>query len=56
MIERTRTDDAREQYAAVAQGELSNDSTSVRSIATAFGYSAEELNQLLAEANRGLSC
>jgi arsenite methyltransferase len=49
-------DDVRDQYAGVAQGELSNDSMSVRSIATAFGYSEEELNQLPSEANMGLSC
>lgn len=50
------TDNVRDQYAGVARGELSNDSASVRSIASAFGYSAEELNQLPAEANMGLSC
>jgi arsenite methyltransferase len=46
----------REQYAEVARGELNNDSNAVRSIATAFGYSAEELQQLPVEANMGLSC
>jgi len=56
MSERTMTDDVRDQYAEVARGELSNDSASVRSIASAFGYSAAELNQLPAEANMGLSC
>jgi ubiquinone/menaquinone biosynthesis C-methylase UbiE len=56
MNERTMTDDVRDQYAEVARGQLSNDSTAVRSIASAFGYSAEQLNQLPAEANMGLSC
>ena len=46
----------RNQYAGVAQGGLSNDSSSVRSIAASFGYSNDDLNQLPAEANMGLSC
>ena len=56
MSERKLIDDVRNQYAGVAKGGLSNDSDSIRSIASAFGYSEEELNQLPAEANMGLSC
>lgn len=56
MNNRTMIDDVRDQYAGVAKGELSNASSAVRSIAAAFGYSEEELNQLPAEANMGLSC
>lgn len=56
MNHRMITDDVRNQYAGVAQGELSNDSSAVRSIASAFGYSEDELNQLPSEANMGLSC
>lgn len=56
MSERTIIDDVREQYAGVAKGTLSNESTAVRSIASAFGYSEDELNQLPTEANMGLSC
>ena len=56
MSERKLIDDVREQYAGVAKGGLSNDSDSIRSIASAFGYSEVELNQLPAEANMGLSC
>ena len=56
MTERMIIDDVRDQYAGVARGGLSNESTAVRSIAAAFGYSEEELNQLPAEANMGLSC
>lgn len=56
MIDKTMIDEVREQYAGVALGELSNEASSVRSIAAAFGYSEEELNQLPAEANMGLSC
>ncbi|MCM2369085.1 arsenite efflux transporter metallochaperone ArsD [Aporhodopirellula aestuarii] len=56
MKERMIIDDVRDQYADVAKGALSNDSNSVRSIASAFGYSEVELSQLPAEANMGLSC
>ena len=56
MTKRKMIDDVRDQYAGVARGELSNESTAVRSIAASFGYSEEELNQLPAEANMGLSC
>lgn len=56
MSERMIIDDVRDQYAGVAKGALSNESTAVRSIASAFGYSEYELNQLPAEANMGLSC
>lgn len=55
MSERMIIDDVRDQYAGVAKGELSNESTAVRAIASAFGYSQDELNQLPAEANMGLS-
>ena len=56
MNQRRRIDDVRDQYADVARSALSNDSSSVRSIASAFGYSTDELNQLPSEANMGLSC
>lgn len=56
MSERKIIDDVRDQYASVAKSGLSNDSDSIRSIASAFGYSDDELNQLPAEANMGLSC
>lgn len=56
MSERMIIDDVRAQYAGVAKGALSNESTAVRSIASAFGYSEDELNLLPAEANMGLSC
>lgn len=56
MKQRMIIDDVRDQYAGVARGELSNNSSSVRSIASAFGYSEDELNQLPSEANMGLSC
>ncbi len=56
VSERMIIDDVRNQYASVAKGALSNASTAVRSIASAFGYSEDELSQLPAEANMGLSC
>ncbi len=56
MNQRMIIDDVRHQYAGVARGELSNDSSAVRTIASAFGYSEDDLNQLPAEANMGLSC
>lgn len=56
MTERTIVDDVRNQYASVARGGLTNESEAVRSIASAFGYSSDELSQLPAEANMGLSC
>jgi len=56
MGENNRIDDVRDQYAGVARGELSNESSSVRAVASAFGYSEAELDQLPAEANMGLSC
>jgi SAM-dependent methyltransferase len=43
-------------YAAVAVSGLSSDSDGVKAIAEAFGYTPEELAQLPAEANMGLSC
>jgi SAM-dependent methyltransferase len=44
------------KYAAVAQSALSSDHDGVRAVAEAFGYSAEELTSIPAEANMGLSC
>jgi SAM-dependent methyltransferase len=46
----------RSRYAAVAASGLGGDHAGVRAIAEAFGYSAEELTAVPAEANLGLSC
>jgi arsenite methyltransferase len=46
----------RSKYGAVAQSTLSNDDAGVRAVAEAFGYSAEELTSIPADANMGLSC
>lgn len=45
-----------QQYGEVARSRLSNDSAGVRQVAEAFGYAAEDLRSLPAEANLGLSC
>ena len=44
------------KYGAVAQSTLSSDHAGVKAVAEAFGYSAEELTSIPAEANMGLSC
>jgi SAM-dependent methyltransferase len=46
----------REKYGSVATKGLSSDHEGVRAIAEAFGYSAEQLASIPAEANMGLSC
>src|SRR5476649_490012 len=49
-------DIVRAKYGAVAQSSLSSGDDGVRAVAEAFGYSAEELTSIPAEANMGLSC
>ena len=49
-------DTVRSKYGAVARSGLSTEQAGVRSVAEAFGYSAEELAAIPAEANMGLSC
>src|ERR1700757_4303342 len=44
------------KYAAVAESSLSSDHAGVKAVAEAFGYSADELTSIPAEANMGLSC
>jgi SAM-dependent methyltransferase len=44
------------KYGAVAESSLSSDNAGVKAVAEAFGYSAEELTSIPAEANMGLSC
>jgi SAM-dependent methyltransferase len=46
----------REKYASVATSGLSTNHDGVRAVAEAFGYSADELASIPAEANMGLSC
>jgi SAM-dependent methyltransferase len=49
-------DSVRSKYSAVAESTLSSNHAGVRAVAEAFGYSAEELTSIPAEANMGLSC
>jgi SAM-dependent methyltransferase len=44
------------KYGAVAESTLSSNHEGVKAVAEAFGYSAEELRSIPAEANMGLSC
>src|SRR5580700_9216907 len=44
------------RYGAVAQSGLSSENAGVREVATAFGYSEDELRSIPADANMGLSC
>ena len=49
-------DSVRSRYGAVAESSLSSNDAGVKAVAEAFGYSAEELTSIPAEANMGLSC
>jgi ubiquinone/menaquinone biosynthesis C-methylase UbiE len=53
---KTIEDVVREKYGAVAAGGLSSRDAGVKAVAEAFGYTAEELDSIPAEANMGLSC
>jgi SAM-dependent methyltransferase len=44
------------RYGAIAVSSLSSENAGVRAVAEAFGYTAEELTSIPAEANMGLSC
>ena len=46
----------RSKYGAVAERSLSTEDAGVKAVAEAFGYTAEELTSIPAEANMGLSC
>src|SRR6202046_2946610 len=49
-------DSVRSKYGAVAESTLSSNDAGVKAVAEAFGYSAEKLTSIPAEANMGLSC
>jgi SAM-dependent methyltransferase len=49
-------DSVKLKYGAVAESTLSNNHAGVQAVAEAFGYSAEELTSIPADANMGLSC
>src|SRR5688500_795268 len=50
------TDIVRDKYGSTATAGLSSKDAGVRAVAEAFGYSADELSSIPAEANMGLSC
>jgi len=49
-------DSVKAKYGAVAESTLSSEHEGVKAVAEAFGYTAEELTSIPAEANMGLSC
>jgi SAM-dependent methyltransferase len=49
-------DAVKAKYGAVAESSLSSQDAGVKAVAEAFGYSADELTSIPAEANMGLSC
>jgi arsenite methyltransferase len=53
---KSTTELVKEKYGETAQSGLSSEHDGVRAVAQAFGYSAEELASIPAEANMGLSC
>jgi ubiquinone/menaquinone biosynthesis C-methylase UbiE len=50
------SDSVKAKYGAVAESPLSSDHAGVKAVAEAFGYTADELTSIPAEANMGLSC
>jgi SAM-dependent methyltransferase len=55
-MSKTIEDLVREKYASAATSSISGDHSGVKSIANAFGYTDEELEDIPAGANLGLSC
>jgi arsenite methyltransferase len=49
-------DPVRSKYGAVAESPLSSNDAGVKAVAESFGYTAEQLTSIPAEANMGLSC
>ncbi|HVJ06624.1 MAG TPA: arsenite methyltransferase [Candidatus Saccharimonadales bacterium] len=56
MTDNLMIDSVRSKYGAVAKSSLSSNHDGVKAIAEAFGYTAEDLTSIPAEANMGLSC
>jgi len=55
-MDREIVDVVRSRYGSVAKSDLSSQNEGVRAVAEAFGYSADQLASIPAEANMGLSC
>lgn len=49
-------DSVKSKYGAVAESNLNNNHAGVQAVAEAFGYTADELTSIPADANMGLSC
>ena len=49
-------DSVKSKYGAVAESNLNNNHAGVQEVAEAFGYTADELTSIPADANMGLSC
>lgn len=49
-------DSVKARYGTIAESTLSSENAGVKAVAEAFGYTAEELISIPAEANMGLSC
>lgn len=49
-------DSVKARYGAIAESSRSSEDAGVKAVAEAFGYTAEELTSIPAEANMGLSC
>ena len=49
-------DSVKARYGAIAESSLSSKDAGVKAVAEAFGYTAEELTSIPAEANMGVSC
>src|SRR5437868_3763352 len=56
MMSHSHEELIRASYGSVARAGLSSERAGVRAVAEAFGYTAEELASIPAEANMGLSC
>lgn len=55
-MEKSVLEFVKSKYGAVAESTLSNNHEGVQAVAEAFGYSAQELTSIPADANMGLSC
>src|SRR5436309_867146 len=56
IMSETMTQAVKSKYGSAARSGLSSDQEGVRAVAEVFGYTAEELASIPAEANMALSC
>src|SRR5262245_62292920 len=55
-MSRSIVDQVQSKYASIADSDRSSEQSGARAVAEAFGYTAQELASIPAEANMGLSC